>query len=451
MEAGARRSRGVSARLVAGSVALGALTLALATVEVGAQSDAGARGWPQWGGPSRNFLSNATGLADSWPTEGPPEIWSRSLGVGHSAILVDDGRLYTMYRRGNGREKSGPWEADEIVIAMDAATGDTIWEYTYPAPHEPYNFTFGAGPHSTPLLVGDRLFAIGTNKQLYALDKRTGDVLWSHDFVEEFGAPTLLIRPVVNAGYGCSPIAYRDTIICSVGGPGQAVMAFRQTDGTVVWKSGDFLTSPAPPILISVDGQEQLVIFAGQTINGLDPATGGILWSHPHDPSNDLNMTHPLWGEDNILFVSSAYTAGSRALRLRRQGGTTAVEELWYSSKERFMFLNAIRLGDHVYGTTGDFGPAFLTAVDVRTGEPAWRARGFSRASLLYADGKAIILDEDGDLALARLTPEGVTVLSQARIFETTAWTIPTLVGTTLYARDREKIVALDVGASDAE
>jgi len=40
-----------------------------------------------------------------------------------------------------------------------------------------------------------------------------------------------------------------------------------------------------------------------------------------------------------------------------------------------------------------------------------------------------------------------VTILSQAKVFDTRSWTVPTLVGTTLYARDREKIVALDVGA----
>ena len=269
-----------------------------------------------------------------------------------------------MYRVGDGRNRRGPWEAEESVIAMDAATGQTMWEHTYPSKIE--DFSFGAGPHSTPLLVSDRLFTVGTNKQLYAFDGDTGDVLWSHDLVTAFDAPPLLIRPVVKAGYGCSPIAYRDFIICSVGGPGQSIMAFRQRDGAVVWKSGDFLTSQAPPILITVDGQEQLIIFAGQTINGLDPDTGRVLWSHVHDPGNDFNLSQPLWGEDNIMFFSSAYIAGSRAIRLEREGDVTRVKELWFSSRLRFMFLNGIRLGDHVYGTTGDFGPAFLTAIDVR-------------------------------------------------------------------------------------
>jgi outer membrane protein assembly factor BamB len=296
-------------------------------------------------------------------------------------------------------------------------------------------------------VVGDRLFTIGTNKQLHAFDKHTGKVLWSHDLVKDFGAPTLLIRPVVKAGYGCSPLAYEDTIVCSVGGPGQSVMAFRQSDGAVVWKSGDFLTSEVAPILIELGGKPQLVVVGGGTVQGMDPASGEILWSHPHDPGNDLNCGTPLWGGDDVLFLSSAYKAGSRAIRLRQEGGSTIPEELWFNNRVRFMFLTSLRIGDTIYGTAGDFGPAFLTALDVKTGETLWQHRGFGRASLLQAGGKTLILDEDGDLALATMTPEGVTVHSEFKLFETTSWTVPTLAGTTLFARDREKVTALDLGA----
>ena len=400
--------------------------------------------WRQWGGPNRNFIVEAAGLAKTWPEAGPPVIWSRSLGTGHSAILADEGLLFTMYRVGNGRTKQGPWEAEELVIALDATTGKTIWEYRYPSKLEDFNF--GAGPHSTPLVVGSRLFTFGTNKQLHAFDKRTGKVLWSHDLVAEFGAPTLLIRPVVKAGYGCSPLAFGETIVCSVGGPGQSVMAFRQSDGAVAWKSGDFLTSEAAPILIELGGKPQLVIVGGGTVQGMDPLSGKVLWSHPHDPGNDLNCGMPLWGGDDILFLSSAYKAGSRALRLRQEGDSTFPEELWLNNRARFMFLTSLRIGDTIYGTAGDFGPAFLTALDAKTGEILWQHRGFGRASLLQAGEKTIILDEDGDLALATMTREGVTIHSEAKVFETTSWTVPTLAGTTLYARDREKIVALDLG-----
>jgi outer membrane protein assembly factor BamB len=431
-----------------------ALSSALVFAPLAAQQPSRAQpapSWTQWGGPNRNFvLSDAPRLTDSFPASGPRSIWSRPLGTGHSAILADNGRLYTMYRAGNGRSRggAGPWDAEETVVALDAASGKTLWEHKYASKLQ--DFDRGAGPHGTPLLVGERLFTIGTNKELHALDARTGRVLWAHDLVKEFGAPSLLIRPVVKAGYGCSPLAYRDTIICFVGGPGQAVMAFRQSDGGVVWRSGEFLTSDASPLLITVDGETQLVIFAGESVNGLNPDTGRVLWSHPHDPGNDFNFSLPLWGPDNILFVSSGYKAGSRAIRLTREGARTITEELWFNRRARFMFLNAVRVGDHVYGTSGDMGPAFLTAIDIRTGQPAWTHRGFSQASLIYADGKAIIIDEDGDLALARLAPEGVTVLAQAKVFDTQSWTVPTLVGTTLYARDREKIVAFDLAPQPA-
>jgi outer membrane protein assembly factor BamB len=402
-------------------------------------------GWQQLGGPDRTFiLPNAPRLLDAWPETGPRAVWSRALGGGHSAILADESRLFTMYRTGNARARTGPWDTEETVVSLDAATGKTLWEYKYPSKLE--DFSRGPGPHSTPIVVGNRLFTFGTNKQLHAFDKQTGQVIWSHDLVKEFGAPTLLIRPVVKAGYGCSPIAWKDTIICFVGGPGQAVMAFRQHDGSVAWKSGHFLTSDAPPMLITFEGQPQLVIFAGAAINGLDPDTGALLWSHVHDPGNDFNFSPPQWGADNVLFFSSGYKAGSRAVRLKKVGVHTETEELWFNGRAQFTFLNTLRLGDFIYGTTGALGPAFLSAVNIKTGQFAWQHRGFGQASLIYADSKAILVDEDGDLALLKLAPEGVTVLSQFKLFDTVSWTAPTLAGTTLYARDREKIVALDLG-----
>lgn len=409
-----------------------------------AQSDPASVDWRQWGGPHRNFMSDATDLADSWGDSGPPLIWSRALGLGHSAIVVDDGTLYTLYRPGVETGRRGGWEDREFVIAMDSQTGETIWEYEYPS--EPLHFQFGAGPHATPLVVDNLVFTAGTNKQVHAFDKKTGRIAWSHDLVAEYSSPPTLIRPAVKAGFACSPLAYNDTIILQVGGAGQSVMAFSQNDGAVVWKSGDFLTAQAAPILIDVDGETQLVVLGGQTVNGMDPETGKILWTHPHDTQGDMNNSTPIWGPDNILFISSAYNKGSRALRLTREGETTDVEELWFTGGLALMFANAIRLGDHIYGTDGNFGPAFLTSLHVKTGDIVWQERGFGRSSLLYADGKAIIMDEDGDLVLARLSPTGVVVLSRISIFNSTSWTVPTLVGTTLYARDRQKVVALDLG-----
>ena len=241
-------------------------------------------------------------------------LWSRPLGTGHSAIVVDEGRLYTMYRAGNGRDAQGRGTAEETVIALDAAAARRSGSTSIRRAAR----TSASAPARTRRRSSSAIACSRSapTSSCFAFDKRTGKVLWSHDLIKEFNSPELLIRPVVKVGYGCSPIAYRDTIICSVGGPGQSVMAFRQSDGAVVWKSGDFLTSDAPPILIDFDGREQLVFLAGGTVTGLDPSNGRMLWSTPHDPGNDLNCGTPLWGPDNILFVSSAYKAGSRAIQL---------------------------------------------------------------------------------------------------------------------------------------
>ena len=270
---------------------------------------------------------------------------------------------------------------------------------------------------------------------------------WSHDLVAEYGAPPTLIRPAVTAGYACSPLQYQDLVIVTAGGDGQSVMAFHQEDGSLAWKSGDFLIAPSSPILIDLEGDTQLVVVGGQTINGLDPDTGEVLWSHPHDTDGDMNNTTAVWGDGNVLFVSSAYNGGSRALRLQKGAGGTEVEELFFTRDMMIMIGTTIRLGDYIYGSSGGFGPAFLTALDLRSGATAWQERGFSRSHLIHADGKAIILDEDGNLALAEVSPEGLNVVSRAEVLTGTSWTAPTLVGTTLYLRDRLVIKALDIGS----
>jgi hypothetical protein len=87
-----------------------------------------------------------------------------------------------------------------------------------------------------------------------------------------------------------------------------------------------------------------------------------------------------------------------------------------------------IRLGEHAYASSGDWSGAHLGV------RPQERRRGrtaASRAQLLYADGKLIVLDEDGVLGLATVSPQGLKVLAKASVLQHLAWTPPTLVGTT--------------------
>ena len=397
--------------------------------------------WPQWGGPNRNFMSDARGLASKWPASGPKKLWSRALGEGHSSIAADGGRLYTMYRP-LGMLAVVRRSQEEVVAALDAATGATIWEHRYPSSTSGIDFSEGAGPHATPLITADGVFAAGSRKELFALDRANGQMVWSHDLIKEFGAPG------PNRGYSCSPLLYNGTIIVSVGGPGQTLAAFNEKTGALVWKAGDFKTSPSSPIVIDLDGQKQLLYFGGDEIVGVDPSNGRTLWTYPHKTNWGLNISTPIWSAaDHLLFVSSAYGTGSRAIELHQAGGKTTPTEKWFSGRMRIHIGTAVRVGNYVYGSSGDFGPAFITAIDVGSGKIAWQDRSFSRAQLLYADGKLVILDEDGNLGLATVTPEGLQVLAKAPVLDNLAWTPPTLVGTRLFARDRKNIAAFELGS----
>jgi outer membrane protein assembly factor BamB len=395
--------------------------------------------WPQFGGPHRDFTSDSTGLASAWPSSGPKKLWARPLGEGYSGIAVANGALFTMYRKGD----------EEVATALDASTGKTLWEYGYKASLGKLAMENGQGPHTTPLIVNDRVYTVGINAILNCLDKKSGKLVWSRDLYKDFPGSTHMDR-----GYSTSPILYKNTIILTVGGQGHAVVALNPVDGSTVWAKNDLGNSPSSPVLIRVQGQDQLVAFlddgghdlAHGLVTGLDPDTGQLLWTHPHKTSWDLNIAMPVWGDDNILVISSAYGTGARGLRLTQSGGKTNVHELWRNPRMRIHHGTMVRVGDYVYGSSGDFGPAPLTAINVKTGEIKWQDREFPKASFVYADGKFFLVDEDGGVSLAQLSPEGAKVLSKATLLSHNAWTAPSLAGTTLYVRDRKSIMALDVG-----
>ncbi len=392
---------------------------------------AAALGWPSWGGPNGNFTVDGKGLPATFAAGAPKRLWQRSLGEGYSSIVTDGGLIYTMYRRGH----------EEVVVAIEPEAGTTQWEYAYDATFRPgMGMEHGLGPHATPLVFGDYVYTIGILARMHAFDKKTGKIVWWKDLYKDFPGSTFMGR-----GYAVSPIAYKNTIIVKLGGQGHAIVALDPKDGTPVWQNQSFSNSSSSSILIKVDGQEQLVTTFSDEVAGLDPNNGELLWSHPHRTSWGLNISTPLWGPGNLLFISSAYNGGARVLQLAQSAGKTKVDELWSSNRMRVHHSNTIRIGDYVYGSSGDFGPAPMTAVDVHTGKVAWQDRTFGKVNMLLVDGKVILLDEGGDLALVTLSPGGMQVRWRVPLLESNAWTAPTLVGTKLYVRDRRTMVALDL------
>lgn len=394
--------------------------------------------WTQWGGPDRNFRAPAAALANQWPEEGPPILWRRALGHGDSAIVVDGESLYTHYRR-DGRE---------VVVALDRASGQTRWEHEYAAPlWEGMRFNQGEGPRATPIVAGDRVCATGVGALLTCLNAQTGAVLWTRDLWEHYDVDPSTYGPA-DRGFGASPLVLGDRLITVAGGPGHAVTALRLSDGSVVWSSLDFEIGYASPILIDVQGQEQLVFFLADRVAGVDPDDGALLWQHPHVTDYRVNATTPLWMPGDVLFVSSAYGVGSRGLHLTRSEAGTTVEELWHNSKMQIMHGTAVPDDDVIWGSSGRQGPAFLVGVKAKTGEEVARMRGFAKANILASGDRIVLLDEEGTLGLVSIEGDRPEILGKAELLSRRAWAAPTLEGTILYARDREEIVAVDLGVS---
>jgi outer membrane protein assembly factor BamB len=416
-------------RLVALVIFLGA------AIALGAD-DAARPGWRQWGGPTQDFKAPAAGIATGWPEGGPPKLWSRPLGDGYSAILFDDGRLYTTYRDGD----------EEVVICLDAGTGETIWEHRYE--HAPAGSTqrgYGVGPRSTPLIDGELLFTIGVAGEMRALKKNDGEFVWSHTLWDgEFEGNHL------SHGYSSSPVAYRDSVIVTVGDENASLVAFDQQTGSVKWKGLNFRNSFSSPRIVEIVGEQQLVVFMAGELIGVDPDNGQLRWRYPHANQWGHNITMPEVVGGDTIFLSSPQI-GARGLKLTRNGGKIEVEEIWSSRRVQFYHGSSVLIGDWVYGSSGMATPAFMTAVNIRTGELGWRERGIARANCVEVDGKLVILDEDGMLYLASATPKELVVHARTQLLDELAWTVPTIVGTTLYVRNNEQIVAVDLGPGEPD
>ncbi len=420
--------------------------------------NASAEDWLQWAGPNGDFTVNATGLADSWPSEGPRQLWKRPLGDGYSSILCKDDRLFTEYRDGE----------DSVVACLDSRTGKTQWESRYRHKIWPdMEKSFGLGPNTTPLIVGDRIISISIDGQMRCHDLASGSVQWEHNLPSEFGRR----KRVEEYGYSGIPLPYERTAIVLVGGDNHAVVAFDPETGAAVWKSEAGGVSYAPPTITKLAGREQFIYFEPEGVVALDPSTGRTLWRSAIEFDNGNHLTPIVKCDDNHIWVGSQFlTGGGRLLELtasaalRNKGAAESapllnkegvggskeaapfeVKQIWFDKKLRASHWTSIRIGDYIYGSIGGNDVSFLAAFDWRTGKIAWRPRGFHKAQCLYADGKLLLLDETGQLALARVSPQKLQVLAKAQVTDSVSWTLPTLVGTTLYVRDRKHILALDL------
>jgi len=424
-------------RISVGGTAIPQQSWVLESVGILRKTAGASDSWPQWGGPRRDFHVDAANVKP-WTGNTLQKAWTRKLGDGYSGIVTDgQQRLFTMYREGS----------DEVVLAASSVTGETIWERRYAAPVlDGFEADQGPGPRATPMVDGELVFTAGVTGIVHALRRDTGAVQWSLDLRKEFGAP---IRA---RGYSVSPLAFKDSVILLAGGKGSAIVRLSKHDGKVIWMARDEQIAYTSPFLLTVAGRATpiLVTLMAREILGLDPDSGALLWSHPHSNTELVNASTPVAGDDGLLFLSSAYDGGCRTLQV--DPGGDRVRELWSHRLLRIHHANAVRLGATVFGSSGDFGPSPLTALDVKTGKVLWRDRSIGRSNILALDQKRmLLLDEDGVLVLAEPGETGVKVLAKASVQEGLSWTVPTLAGNRIYVRNRTSMTALELPGAGPE
>jgi outer membrane protein assembly factor BamB len=223
-------------------------------------------------------------------------------------------------------------------------------------------------------------------------------------------------------------------------------MAFQQADGRAAWARHDFGNVYSSPILINVGGLEQVAVLMDGHVQAVNPHNGDLQWQVPFKADYSIAVATPLWGPDNLLFVSSEYNAGTKVIELQRNGMQTRATELWSSNRLRLHHGNAMRVGDTVYFSNGGKGSqAIMSAVDARTGTIHWQERSIEKATFVWADQKLITLDQDGNLMIAHPSPQGFKIAAKAPLLSRLSWTPPVLVGSRLYLRDRRMMMAVDL------
>ncbi len=379
--------------------------------------------WPQWLGPDRTGISTETGFLKEWPKGGPAVAWKKNLGEGFSGISVANGRVFTMFAEGD----------DEFVICLREESGEEIWRFRTGAKFEEWQG--GDGPRSQPTVDGDRVYVLGAEGGLYALNVVNGKMIWSVDLVDGLGGR------FPRFGFSNSALVEGDRLFLEAATRKGTFLALRRTDGEVVWASQNDVASYSSPIAVDLASARQVVYFSGDAAVGLSPVDGSLYWRYPWKTSYDLNIATPIFVPPNQIFISSGYDHGATLLRIEGGADGMTVTRVWESRRMKNHFGTSVLVGDYIYG----FDNAILKCIEALTGKEQWKHRGYGKGALIYADGHLILLSDNGRLAMARATPEGFKEKAGAQVLTGRSWTMPTLANGRVFVRDMRKIVCLDL------
>lgn len=380
--------------------------------------------WTDFRGPARDGHYRQQRIRTDWPSSGLTPLWKQPGGGGYASFVAADGRAFTIEQRAD----------QEVVAAYDVRSGRELWTHSWSGVFR--EGMGGDGPRATPTWHDGRLYALGGTGELRALDAATGRRLWRTNILEDAGASNL------QWGMAASPLIVDDNVIVLPGGGGNSVVAYNRTTGRRAWSALDDTQAYSSPMLVTLAGVRQVLVFSGSRLMGITPDAGAVLWEYPWKTQYGVNASQPLLLDSRRVMISTGYGSGAAAIELTPDGsGGLAVRELWRTNRMKNQFTSSVLHDGYVYG----LDEAILACIDASTGALKWKGGRYGYGQVMLADGHLIVLTEGGDLALVRATPERHTELVRFAAIEGKTWNHPAITDGFLLVRNISEMAAFDL------
>ena len=315
-----------------------------------------------------------------------------------------------------------------MLLALDPATGETIWRSAYPAPYEmnPATNPHGPGPKSTPAYADGRLFTLGMSGIVSAFDADDGELLWQ--------VPGGAVEPLYHTAM--SPVVEGDLVIFHVGGhDAGALTAFDTATGDVRWSWDGDGPSYGSPLVLDIEGVRQVVTYTQDNLVGVDVRSGELLWSRPFTTAYTTNSQTPIRHGD--LLIESGQGNGVTAFRVLREGDAWTTDDAWHAREVALDMTNGV-VADGVLFGLSHLNSGQYFALDLDTGEVLWTGnpRQAQNAAILRTGGTLLSLQDDAALLVLNASRTGLDVVEQYDVADSATWTQPTLSGNRLFVKD---------------
>jgi outer membrane protein assembly factor BamB len=396
--------------------------------------------WPQWRGPIRTgYPASDAPALNSLPAELKP-LWKISIGGGFSSPVLAKDKL--VYLDENGER--------EVAHLVDAKTGKEIWRVPFASRFED---EWGAGPRSTPLIDDDRVYALSCNGEFRCLRLADGQTLWGVSFEKDFGVKFVGSKAnegtAARRGNNGSVIVDGDAVIVPVGSiNGASLVCFDKLTGKVIWKTGNDEAGYSSPMVATLAGVKQVVVFTADALMGVERASGKILWRVPLVTNAKRHAATPVIMGDRVIVNS--HSIGLVCFEITRDSGGFKTTEAWANKKLLINLSTPVLVGPHLYcqGPQKDY-----VCVEAATGRLLWSQPGFGsgkkdNSSTIVAGRNLLVLAEDGQLILVAADSAAYRELGRLQVCGNT-WSFPAYADGKLYVRDGRQLLCVDLAKGD--